>query len=175
MDGLLLITHLIAASSSWLYLSDWPFNCRWWPDVRLDVAPKAWQKKSKKNLQTWEISWGFQSDIISQGIPFNQNTCWVKSWVVSNAEESLGRIIKWAALENLTIIFRITELPSENGNLMTKSKAMCDQGCPGVGSGYSKPDRGWRLFLFWEQVEHATTNSFMSGVMVDHQKCLSIC
>lgn len=86
--------------------------------------------------------------------------------MVSKAEGSLGREMKWADLEILSIIVRITELPSETGKPVTKSRAMCDQRHPMCGSDCSKPDRVWLTFLFWEQVEHAATNSFVSGVEV---------
>lgn len=82
---------------------------------------------------------------------------------ISNTEESLGIGMKCPALENLSIIVKITELASETGRPVTKSRAMCDQGCPRLGSGCSKADGGWMLFLFKEQVEHVATNSFLRG------------
>ena len=72
---------------------------------------------------------------MSQGNPWTLNTSLTRISDVSVAEGSLERGTKWANLLNLSTMVRITVLPTEEGNPVTKSRARCDQGRRGIGRG----------------------------------------
>lgn len=57
--------------------------------------------------------------------------------------QKLGTFKRAAALEKLSTIVRMTELPWEKGRPVTKSKAMYDQGPLEMGSGWRRPTGGW--------------------------------
>lgn len=58
VTGLFSITHLNAASHSWLPLSVCLLDWEWQPEVKLGVAPRAWQKA----FYTWDINCGLLSE-----------------------------------------------------------------------------------------------------------------
>lgn len=168
-EGLLLVTHLEATSSSWLHLSVWPLDWGWYPDMRLTDAPRALQS----SLQTWEMNCGPRSEMMSVGMPWMRKTWRTRSWAVSNADGNLDTWTKWAALENLSMIEKITVLPSDGGRPVMKSMEMWDQGWLGVGSGWRRPAGGWLLLLFRAQVGQAATNSLI-WFRVGHQNCILV-
>lgn len=48
---------------------------------------------------------------------------------------SLSKALKWASLENLSMMVSMVVLPADTDSLVTKSRVMCDQGRCGMGSG----------------------------------------
>lgn len=68
---------------------------------------------------------------------------------------------------------RMTELPSDWGRPVTRSKEMCDQGLHGPGRGCSSPERRCREVLFWAQIWQVPKNSPISFSSNGHQnRCL---
>lgn len=66
---------------------------------------------------------------------FRWKTWSVMSRVVSRTKCSLGRAMKLAALKKWSTIIRIV-LPAKGASPVMKSKAMWDQGHPGIGKGW---------------------------------------
>ncbi len=90
---------------------------------------------------------------------------------VSRAEGSLGRDTKCTALEKRSAMVNTVVLPLDGGSLVTKSRAMWDQGCPGRGRGWKSPAGARWEALLRVQTEQAGTNSLVSAETVGHQKC----
>lgn len=77
----------------------------WYPEDRLAEAPVALQK----TCQTQEVNdTQSQSDTMSVGRPWNQNTCRTSISPVSPAEGRLGSGIKWSILENRSTTIKIS-------------------------------------------------------------------
>lgn len=70
---LLLMSYLKSASSSWLHLSVCLLDCGWYPEVRLDVASRVWQKA----FHTWERMRGY-----------HEGCCGGKNRAISLVEQS---------------------------------------------------------------------------------------
>jgi hypothetical protein len=83
-------------SKSWLAHSDWPLDWGWNSEDRL-----ANDQMSVQNaFQNRDESCGPQSETMYTRSPWIRKTCCTINWGVSLAEGSLGRGMKWAALEN---------------------------------------------------------------------------
>lgn len=77
---------------------------------------------------------------------------------------SLGRA-KHVALETLLTAIKMTVLPADNGRSVVKSKEICDQSYPDVGSGWRSPEGEELTTLFWPQTgagRHILTDIFFS-------------
>lgn len=64
-----------------------------------------------------------------------------------------------------------TVLPADGGSPVIKSKAMCDHGREGIGSGLRSPAGGEFPGLVCAQTEQAATKRRVSRSRVGHQKC----
>lgn len=107
--------------------------------MRLTDAPITEQKA----FQTWVVNWGPWPEKTSAGILCCQKTCCFSNLAASVAVGSLGRAVKWTALEIQSIMVKMTVLPWEVVRPVTKSSAICDQGCLG------KQVRGFSQSTYW--------------------------
>lgn len=103
------MTQWRANSNSWMSISVWPLDCGRYPELRLTLAPRTVQKV----YQTCEVNWGLLSGRIFVRILWRLKIWPTRSLVVSEAEGSLSRAIKWADLKNLLNIERITDFLEE--------------------------------------------------------------
>ena len=85
-------------------------------------------RREQKAFQNWEMNCGPRSDTTSLGKPCMRNTWDSTASAVPLAEGNLGIGIKCTILENLSTTVKTVVLPSEDGNPVTKSKEMSDQG-----------------------------------------------
>ncbi len=130
----------------WLVRSACPLVWGWNPDDRLEDAPISRQNSP----QNWEVISGPLSETTSVGSPWILKTWSTISCAVSWADGNLGSGIKWAALENRSTTVKTTVFPADGGRPVTKSRAMCDHGREGMGSGLRKPAGGELLDLVWQ-------------------------
>jgi hypothetical protein len=70
----------------------------------------------QNTFQNWDENSGSRSETMSTGSPWIQKRCCNMSWAVSLAEGSLGRGMKWVALENWSIAVRTAVFPSDGGD-----------------------------------------------------------
>lgn len=89
------VMHLRKVSSDWLVCLVCPLDYREKPEVRLTVAPKAVQN----TFQTAEVNCQPRSETMSAGMSCSRKTWLTMMSMVSLANGSLGRAMKWAALE----------------------------------------------------------------------------
>ncbi len=149
----------------WLVRSACPLVWGWNPDNRLEDAPISRQNSP----QNWEVNCGPLSETTSVGSLWILKTWSTISCAVSLADGNLGSGIKWAALENRSTTVKTTVFPADGGRPVTKSRAMCDYGREGMGSGLRKPAGGELLDLVWAQTGHEATKRRMSRSLVGHQ------
>ena len=79
------------------------------PEDRLTVA-SSWAQNERQNLP---IKCSPRSDTMSWGNLWILKTWSITSWAVSCADGNFAKAIKWAALENLSTITKMTALPWE--------------------------------------------------------------
>lgn len=76
---------------------------------------------------------------------------------------NLGRGTKWALLDNRSAMARRTVFPFATNKPVTKSRAMCDQGCQGMARGWRRP-----LGCALENLEHVHRIQAATILMVGH-------
>lgn len=113
-----------------------------------------------------------QSLTISSSKPKYQNTRLNMSSAVSKVVSILDSGIKQRDLENKSIITRITVFPWEAGRLAMKSRARCDHGCCGVGSGINFSMGRVHVTLDCAHTVQDEINWCMSVTMWGHQYLL---